>query len=117
MAAARREARNGFEAPVLRRALRLWRRVCGAGGAIFALHSGQPGRLGDRLAHSRHASQYINTPLHSRWTLIMLVCADGAHFAVVGGLMCFCWVVAEIILGCFPSDSEDVSFDSAFHPM
>ena len=46
---------------MLRRALRLWRRACSAGGAIFVLHSGQPGRFGDRLAYSRYVSQYINT--------------------------------------------------------
>ena len=45
---------------MLRRTLRLWRRACGAGGAIFALHSGQPGRLGGRLARSRYASQYTS---------------------------------------------------------
>ena len=52
---------------MLRRTLRLWCRACGAGSAIFALHSGQPGRFGDRLACSRYAFQYISTPLHSRW--------------------------------------------------
>ena len=102
---------------MLRRALRLRRRACGAGGAILALHSGQPGRLGDRLAHSRYASQHASTPLRSRWALIFLICADGAHFAVVGGLMCFCWIVAEICLGGFPFGSENVSLGSAFHPM
>ena len=40
-----------------RRTLRLWRCACGAGGAIFALHTGQPGRLGGRLAGSCYASQ------------------------------------------------------------
>ena len=55
---------------MLRRTLRLWRRVCSAGGAIFALHSGQPGRFGDWLAYSRYASQYINNGaagLRSSW--------------------------------------------------
>ena len=61
MAAARREARNGFEAPALRRTLGLWRRACGAGGAIFALHFGQPDRFGDRLARSRYAFQYASS--------------------------------------------------------
>ena len=47
----------------LARALRLQRCACGAGGAIFALHAGQPGRLGGRLAHSRYAFQYISTSI------------------------------------------------------
>ena len=102
---------------MLRRTLRLWRCACGAGGAIFALHSGQPGRFGDRLGYSRYAFQYINTPLHSRWTFITLVSVDGAYFTVVGGFMCLGWIVAEIGFGGFPFDSEDISFDSIFHPM
>ena len=116
MAAARREARNGLEAPALRRALRLWRCACGAGGAIFALHTGQPGRLGGRLASSCYASQHASTPLHSRWALAALASAGGAHFAVVGGLMCLGWVVAEAGFGGFPFDSGDILLGSIFHP-
>ena len=95
---------------MLRRTSRLWRCVC---GATFALHTGQPARSGD----SCHASQYINTPLHSRWTLIIAVHADGAYFTVVGGFVCLGWVIAEIGFDGFLLDGEYVSLDSAFHPM
>ena len=101
---------------MLRRTLRLRRCACGAGGAIFALHTGQPGWLGGWLANSCYASQHTSTPLHSRWALAALVSVDGAHFAVVGGLMCLGWVVAEIGFGGFPFNSEYISLGSAFHP-
>ena len=57
----------------MRKTLRLWRRACGADGATFALHSGQPSRFGDRLAYSRYAFQYINIGL----------CACGAALVVL----------------------------------
>ena len=69
---------------MLRRTLRLWRRACSAGGAIFALHSGQPGRLGDRLAHSRYASQYINTALAQ---LALSGCCGSLAFLLAGQLL------------------------------